>query len=80
MVMRYVPAGTYQPSPADLLDLGFSNPAACPNCAAYLVQEHILQSLLGLYNQVMLAPGPGPMPSQVLMIDYTLTHNIHHFL
>jgi hypothetical protein len=63
-----VPAGTYQPAPADLLDMGISNPAACPKCVAYLVQDHILQSLLGLYDQTMLAPGPGPMPTQVIVI------------
>lgn len=71
-----MPAGTYQPAPADLLDLGISNPAACPKCVAYLVQDHILQSLLGLYGQVMLSPGPGPMPSQVILIHRSPTDRV----
>ena len=71
-----MPAGTYQPEPADLLDMGISNPAACPKCVAYLVQDHILQSLLGLYDEINLAPGPGPMPTQVVVIHLLSTDRV----
>ena len=71
-----MPAGAYQPASADLLDLGISHPAASPKCVAYLVQDHILQSLLGLYDQTILAPGPGPMPTQVIVINQLPTDGV----
>ena len=55
----------HTPTVEEMQELGFTDPAQCPICVQYLKQDSILEALLELFDQITMAPGPGPMPDVV---------------
>ena len=55
----------HTPTVEEMQELGFTDPAQCPICVQYLKQDSILEALLELSDQIMMAPAPGPMPDVV---------------
>lgn len=53
------------PAVEDMQEFGFTDPAQCPACVQYLKKESILDALLELSDQIMMAPAPAPTPDAV---------------
>ncbi len=53
------------PTVEDMQEFGFTDPAQCPACVQYLKKNFMLNALLELSDQMMMAPAPAPTPDAV---------------